>query len=241
MYTPMRILSVLLFSFLFSPLTQASGPENFDQSRQYLMKIYNNLDKTFYCGCQMQKVGSSKFIPNWKQCGFEPRKRPELGLKVEWEHIVPVWAFGHKLACWAKGGQQHCNKVNPRFIAMETDLHNLVPVVGEIYSDRAHFGFGEVDQEKRVYGKCDLEISYRKRLMEPALGIRGDIARAYFYFSETYDFPLSRLEEAQFERWNKEDPVDTFECDMHDKKARLQGKPNPYVGAHCTNMALLEY
>jgi len=25
--------------------------------------------------------------------------------RIEWEHIVPAWFFGHNLDCWKRGGE----------------------------------------------------------------------------------------------------------------------------------------
>ncbi|CAM5322348.1 hypothetical protein SSTU70S_05180 [Stutzerimonas stutzeri] len=61
---------------------------------------------------------------------------------MEWEHIVPAWVIGHQRRCWQQGGRKHCTANDPVFSRAEADLHNLVPVVGEVNGDRSNFGFG---------------------------------------------------------------------------------------------------
>lgn len=51
---------------------------------------------------------------------------------------------------------------------MESNLHNLVPAIGEIYEDYSNFKFGLIDNEERIYGQCDAEVNFKKKIFEPA-------------------------------------------------------------------------
>ena len=44
--------------------------------------------------------------------------------RVEWEHVVPAWQFGHQRQCWQDGGRKNCAK-DPVYRKMESDMHNL--------------------------------------------------------------------------------------------------------------------
>ena len=65
-----------------------------------------------------------------------------------------------------------------------------------------------ISGEKRIFGKCDVEIKNNK--IEPAEHIKGNIARTYIYMSETYPryINLSFIEQDLFNLWDKQDPVD---------------------------------
>lgn len=58
------------------------------------------------------------------------------------EHIVPAWTFGHQRQCWKNGGRENCANDDPVFKAMEADLFNLYPAVGEVNGDRSNFNYG---------------------------------------------------------------------------------------------------
>ena len=94
---------------------------------------------------------------------------------MEWEHIVPAHAFGQRFPEWRNGhpkcktrkgksfkGRNCARKMAPQFRYMESDLHNLVPAVGEIIGLRSNYNFAMIPGEKRAFGKCDMEIEGRK-------------------------------------------------------------------------------
>lgn len=152
--------------------------------------------------------------------------------RIEWEHVVPAWEFGHQLQCWQDGGRKACKK-EPKFKAMEGDLHNLVPAIGEVNGDRSNFRFKMIAEEKRVYGQCDAEVDFKAKAFEPMPSVRGDIARTYFYFEKQYGLKISRQQRQLFSTWDNADPVSKAECDIHTLKAKKQGWDNPFIKAHC--------
>lgn len=89
---------------------------------------------------------------------------------------------------------------------MEADLFNLYPAIGEVNGDRSNYEFAEIPGEKRVYGKCDIEIEGKK--IEPREEIRGDIARVYFYMMKAYPERVKINEDKlkMFQRWDELDP-----------------------------------
>ncbi|WP_174518681.1 endonuclease, partial [Pseudomonas syringae pv. coryli] len=80
-----------------------------------------------YCGCKWTWVGKSGGRVDASSCGLQARKQANRADRVEWEHIVPAWTFGHQRQCWQEGGREHRVKDDPVFQAMEPDLFNLYP------------------------------------------------------------------------------------------------------------------
>jgi deoxyribonuclease-1 len=191
---------------------------NFSQAKKLAAEVYLDHKETFYCGCgydEKKRVDASA-------CGYEPRKNKHRGERIEWEHVVPAHALGHTRQCWrepictnGKGksykGRRCCEKVDPQFRAMVSDLHNLVPAVGEINGDRSNFSFTQLQGEPRYYGSCDFEVDHKARKAEPMAAVRGDIARIYFYMQKSYQLPISDKQQRLFDAWNRADPIDEWE------------------------------
>ena len=206
----------------------------FSQSKEIAKELFKQNKRSFYCNCRIVYEGA-KLSPDVKDCGYVPRnKKTKTGKansraeRVEWEHIVPASLFGKTLKCWAEGGRKACRK-DPSFKVMEADLHNLVPAIGEINGDRSNFIFSEIMGEERVYGNCDFEINFPKRLVEPRIGVRGDIARAYFYMSEQYGLVLTPEQFELFETWAEQDPPDKFEKAKNLEIKKIQGLGNRFI------------
>ena len=118
---------------------------------------------------------------------------------------------------------------------MESDLYNLVPAVGEgeINGLRSNYIFAMIPGEKRAFGNCDMEIEGRKA--EPPPDKRGNIARTYFYKDWAYPGHgiISKKNRKLFQAWDKEDPVDAWECVRIRRIEGLQGNENPFVKKKC--------
>jgi deoxyribonuclease-1 len=80
---------------------------------------------------------------------------------------------------------------------MEAELHNLVPSVGELNAARSNLPYGEVPGEPRGYGACDFEVA--GGVVEPAIEVRGDLARVYLAMDLWYDIGLTPQKRAQLE------------------------------------------
>lgn len=188
----------------------AEAPGSFSKAKRVISKIYSDHQTTFYCGCDYQKI-EGKLRTDLDSCGYTPRKNANRAARVEWEHVVPAWWIGHQRQCWQEGGRKHCRKTDPVFKRAEADLYNLVPAIGEANGDRSNYRFGMLEGEKRVYGACDFEVNFKQRVAEPAPSVRGDIARTYFYMSDTYNIRLSKQQRRLFEIWDRQDPEDEWE------------------------------
>ncbi len=202
---------------------------SFARSKRILAtKIYRMHQRTFYANCDYEIKGK-RLVPILESCGFEFRKNENRANRIEWEHIVPAWKFGHNLPCWKSGGRKKCGNSNAYFRQMESDMHNLVPSIGEINGDRSNYSYGNIRGEKRVYGTVDMEIESKLKRAEPKQNIRGDIARTYLYMREKYNIPLSPKQEKQFIKWNNQDPTSRWEKKKNLLIKRLQGDANHYV------------
>jgi deoxyribonuclease-1 len=202
---------------------------SFSRSKRVLAtKIYRLHQKTFYAGCDYEIEGK-RLVPIASTCGFEYRRNQKRADRIEWEHIVPAWHFGHNFKCWKRGGRKECRDTNSKFRQMEADMHNLVPAIGEINGDRSNYPFGNIRGEKRLYGKVDMEIESSKRLAEPKRSILGDIARTYFYMHDRYNMYISPQQEKMFIKWNNQDPVTRWERKKNLLVKSIQGDNNDYI------------
>ena len=201
----------------------ADVPKTFSTAKKVSAKIYADHQTSFYCGCDYSKVGK-KLVPDHKSCGYSPRKEPKRSARIEWEHVVPAWAFGHQLQCWQDGGRKNCKKNNPQFKLMEADLMNLVPAVGEINGNRSNYSFAMLEGEPRVYGACDFEVDFKARKVEPAPEVRGDIARIYFYMQGKYGLQISKKQMQLFNAWSKQDPESDWEREKLARVAAIAAK-----------------
>ena len=202
---------------------------SFGKSKRLLAtKVYPSHQKAFYSNCDY-KIKEKKLIPIHKTCGFHYRKNKNRSERIEWEHVVPAWHFGHQLRCWQNGGRMTCRQNNTKFRQMEADMHNLVPAIGEINGDRSNFKYAMIEGEKRLYGKVNMEIEFSSRKAEPKESIFGDIARTYFYMRDRYGLKLSSSQEKMLIAWNNLDPVSNWEKKRNLLIKELQGDENLYV------------
>jgi deoxyribonuclease-1 len=150
------------------------------------------------------------------------------------------WREGHPACVDRKGKpfkEKNCaRKRNIKFRYMESDLYNLVPAIGEINGLRSNYRFEMIPGEKREFGTCDMEIENRQA--EPRLEVRGDIARIYFYMNWAYlgHGIISKKNRKLFGAWDKEDPVDDWECERSKKIEGIQRNENPFVKKACVEV-----
>lgn len=219
---PALVLTALSFTL------HAGPPASFSSAKRQAVKIYDNNMVSFYCDCPIKKEGK-KLVPDLEACGYTVRKQPTRANRIEWEHVVPAWTFGHQLQCWQQGGRTNCSRNSPQFRAMEADLHNLVPAVGEVNGDRSNYGFGLLTNAPNYYGRCDFHVDFKARVAQPPKSQRGSIARIYLYMADQYQFRLSDQERKLFQAWDKMHPVTAWELERNQRISKIQGWGNPYV------------
>jgi len=230
-----RILS-LAVALLFAPAADAINlnnyhQNNFQQAKTFAAAINADAPGSFYCGCKITWQGK-KGIPNLNSCGYQVRKNANRAARIEWEHVMPAWEFGHQRQCWQDGGRKNCNK-DPDYRRIETDLHNLQPAVGEVNGDRGNFAYSQWNGSEKQYGQCEMKIDFKLKQAEPPARARGAIARTYFYMRDQYHLRISRQQTQLFTAWDKLYPVTPWECERDQRIARVQGNHNPYVQQAC--------
>lgn len=152
------------------------------------------------------------------------------------------WREGHPECVDSKGksfkGRNCTRKMLIKFRYMESDMHYLVPAVGEINALRSNYSFAMIPGEKRDFGYCDMEIEDRKA--EPPEEVRGDIARTYFYMDSAYSGYgiISKKNRKLIEAWNKQDEVDAWECQRSKWIENIQCNENSFVKQICVEEGL---
>ncbi|WP_246047910.1 endonuclease [Leptospira ilyithenensis] len=213
---------------------------DYPTAKKVLKRIYRKVGVDFYCGCRFdddeELAGRFRIDTS---CGLSARTASPRAFLIEWEHIVPAYSFGKDRECWTRKdcefagkkirGRKCCERTDSDFKLIEADLHNLVPVPGEINNDRAHYFFGEIEGEKRDYGTCDFEVDFKNQIAEPREEIRGDIARIFFYMEKQWNIAIPFDKRTLYEKWNKLDPPSTFEIRKNDLIEKSQGRRNPFI------------
>lgn len=223
------ILSTLLFSL---PLC-AQPLASFSRAKTAAVKIYGDHRTSFYCGCNIKWQGK-KGTPDLASCGYRVRKQARRANRIEWEHVMPAWWFGHQRQCWQDGGRKNCSRKDKAFKRMEADLHNLVPAIGEVNGDRSNYRFSQWKNSYGAhYGQCTMKVDFKSRIAEPPPHTRGQIARIYLYMQQEYRIALSSAQKKIMAAWNKMHPVTKWECERDKKIAKIQGKHNPFVAKQC--------
>jgi len=230
-----RIIS-LAVALLFAPAADALNlnnyhQNNFQQAKTFAAAINADAPGSFYCGCKIQWQGK-KGIPDLNSCGYQPRKNANRAARIEWEHVMPAWEFGHQRQCWQDGGRKNCSK-DPDYRRIESDLHNLEPAVGEVNGDRGNFAYSQWNGSEKQYGQCEMKIDFKLKQAEPPARARGAIARTYFYMRDQYNLRISRQQMQLFTAWDKLYPVTQWECERDQRIAKVQGNHNPYVQQAC--------
>lgn len=209
----------------------AVGHRDFRHAKKVLPRVYQNLERDFYCGCPYQ----DKRI-DLQACGYEPRKQLRRAQQLEWEHVVPAWTLGHQRQCWQQrvngkpGGRKHCSRTDPSFARAEGDLVNLVPSVGEVNGDRQNFRYAVwADRPAPMYGQCETIVDFKTRRIQPRKYVRGRIARIQFYMVERYRLKLSREDRRVLCVWARAYPVDDWERARDQRIRTLQGNGNHYM------------
>ena len=95
----MYVFAVALFSVAASGPLAAAGIHSFSQAKAAGVKVNADVPGDFYCGCKIDWQGK-KGVIDLESCGYKVRKNENRASRVEWEHVVPAWQFGHQRQCW---------------------------------------------------------------------------------------------------------------------------------------------
>lgn len=228
-------ITLALGLFFITLNVQAQAPSNFSKAKEVAREsIYYDQNQkkqgTIYCGCDWEWAGKSGGRVNLASCGYKVRTQQNRAMRIEWEHIVPAWVFGHQRQCWQNGGRAHCVKTDPVFGKIEADLHNLAPSIGEVNGDRSNFSFGQLPaQAPYQYGQCRSRVDFPSRTFEPRNEVKGQVARVYFYLHDRYNLSMSRQQQQLLMAWDKAYPPTSWEIERDNRIARIVGYHNPFV------------
>ena len=204
--TPQTILLAVVLLFCSTGASAWKKPDSkyFEILPAFWGVLYENGGKTLYCG---RKFGSRH------------------GRNINAEHLFPMAWVTNSLKC---GKRKECRKKSSRFNTIEADMHNIFPALSKINQQRSAYSFAELPGEPPK-GSCDFEINKRKRLVEPRPAVRGDIARALFYMSHSYDLKLFERQKRVLLRWHKQDQPSAEERRRNDLIQELQGRRNLFI------------
>lgn len=221
---------IILFS-----IPAFSSPNSFTEAKVLSKnQVYKDQNKqgegTLYCGCQWEWSGKSGGQVDLASCGYQVRKQQTRAQRIEWEHIVPAWVFGHQRQCWQKGGRKNCVSTDPVFGMMEADLHNLAPSIGEVNGDRSNYRFGQLGNDVAYpYGMCQSRVDFAQRVFEPRNEVKGQVARVYFYMHDRYNLSMSRQQQQLLMAWDEKYPPSQWEMQRDERIAKVMGHHNPFV------------
>lgn len=223
---------VFLCTFLCTFVASAS-PTSFAQAKKIAGEVFASHPQTIYCQCSFQ----GKVI-DLTSCGMEDADLQKRAHRVEWEHIMAAEHFGQQFECWRKPlctrngkaykGRACCEKIDPTFREMESELYNIWPEVGLVNQARSNYRFGILQESKTYYG-CKLVIDKTRRRVEPPDNAKGIVARAYLFMSLHYQLPLSKGQQQLFWAWHKGFPPTQKEIEWAGQIAKIEGYENPYI------------
>ena len=229
-----KLLFILTLAFSVVSPAFSTPPSTFSEAKVIAkQKIYldqaNSSMGELYCGCKWTWVGKSGGRIDAESCGYQTRKQQNRAERTEWEHIVPAWTFGNQRQCWQKGGRERCGDDDPVFRAMEADLFNLYPSVGEVNGDRSNFNYGMASGVAPQYGQCKTRVDFNQRAAEPRDEVKGLVARTTFYMFDRYKLSMSRQQQQLLMAWDKQYPVSSWEKERDRRIAAIMGHSNPFV------------
>lgn len=213
--------------------------ESFSKAKKHMQEVYKGMEETFYCGCQFIDK-----VVNYNGCAFVPKNpKNKRAKRIEWEHIVPAQHFGQSFVEWREGskncvtkkkdsfkGRNCARKVSKKFRLMESDLYNLVPVIGAINNRRGSLPIGlkGLDSNK-LQGTCKTYVT--KKNIEPRDKIKGFVARVYLYMDRAYPGHgiLSDKNSKIVHAWNRQFPPDEKEKLRAQRIAMIQKNENPLI------------
>lgn len=211
----MRTLVLLLLGFtLVLSAKPYKNPQNFSQAKNLMNMIHFDYNKSWLKEC------SYKFDVTSCMTRMIVDKNCSGGRKVsiKWTHAIPASFYGRQFACMNEpmcskyngekyGGERCCRMTNNKYLQMEADLQNIVPLL----SNRKKIPLLESVTEKK----------------------KGDLARIYLYFNEQYGINLDYEQQIMFYKWHKKDPPDEQECALYKQIKKVQHKTNRLLEQGC--------
>lgn len=172
--------------------------------RLFWRRLYATGGVTLY---SQQKFGPNK--PDW----------------INIEHVFPMAWVVNSLNC---KDRRHCRK-KVEFNFIESDMHNLYPSRRDLNMLRGSHRFGKIKGELRAFGSYDFKVDSKKRIVEPAPASQGEVARAMFHMSKTYNLKIFSKQTEILAYWNKVDQPSNEEKRRNNLIEELQGTRNYFI------------
>lgn len=233
-----KLFCLLVAAELGTVCVSAFAMDDFIAAKKELPKITRQLTapSTVYCAVPITFNERGRWQVDPLAAGYKVRKNPKRAVRIEAEHVMPAWDFGHQLQCWAaKNGRKNCEKTSSEFNRMEGDLHNLFPALGEVNGDRSNFRFSDWNGTPYQYGSCQMLIDFSAKRAQPPKDARGLIARAYLYMSQRYGIRLAEQQRKLYAAWDRQYAPSANECRRNQIIKGVQGNDNPFITARCAN------
>ena len=221
--------------------------DSFASAKKWLEKdVYYDHRRTIYCDAEFNADKLVR-LPN----GFKTDKYPSRAKKIEWEHVVPAENFGRTFSEWRDGhpdcvdlkgksfkGRKCAEQANQEYRFMQADMYNLYPAIGAVNALRQNYNFTQFQEDMpSSFGTCLMKIQDRKA--EPPAPARGVIARTYLYFEQAYRrYRMSDAQRKLMEAWDKQYPVDTWECERACRIQNIQKNKNKVIQDRCEQKGL---
>ncbi|MGN0903080.1 MAG: endonuclease [Succinivibrio sp.] len=228
------LLLVQVLAFTETVLALDHDVYSFRNTKKEMLEIFKKLEspKTLYCNCDID-FKEKGWMVNLQSCGYKVRKDTKRASRIEAEHIMPAWEFGHEMNCWKKGKRKGCEISDSNYKVMENDLHNLYPAVGEVNADRSNFKFSRELKGTSPYGRCQVIIDRKRQRVSIPDNAKGVVARAYLYMSQRYNIALDSEHINLFNEWNNRYKPSKNECLRNRLIESIQGNDNPFVTGKC--------
>jgi len=168
-------------------------------------KLYAHGGATLYCGRQFKRHKSQA---------------------INAEHVFPMSWVTRSLHC---GHRNQCRKYSKKFRAIEIDMHNVWPALGQVNKRRSNFRPAIIRGERHPFDGCDFEVDPRRRIFEPRPAARGKVARSLFYMHDRYGLYLQPKLVKLLKKWNRKHPPGKEEKRRNDQIDVLQGNRNRFI------------
>ena len=135
-------------------------------------------------------------------------------------------------------GRKCAEKANAAFRYMQADLYNLYPAIGAVNAMRSNYRYSMLPGVLATFGTCSMKIDGRPRGAARS-GPRHDRPHGALHgrrYRGTYR--LSRQDRQLMEAWDRQYPVDKWECTRARRIEAIQGNPNERVKEACRKAGL---
>jgi len=234
------ILICICFAVQSVAVAKLEKPVNFREAKKIVYKIFADNPKTLYCGCF---YNTNRKIAH-ESCSMKPTQSLERANRTEIEHMMPMQNLVKQFECGRRalcidskgkrfGGRKCCQKTNPKFRLVESELYNLWPTVGSVNQARGSYRFGEFSPESKPsqtsFDGCAIIIDRKTAVVEPRDEAKGIVARANLFMAGKYNVKLSKSQRSLLEYWNQSFPPQAWEKKWARQIARIQGYENSYI------------